>query len=56
MDERVWGILVDSFPKLLQYGIEVTIPLTILSFALALVIAVAVALIQYAHVIVIQQI
>ncbi len=56
MDERVWGILVDSFPKLLQYGIEVTIPLTILSFALALVIAVAVALIQYAHVKVIQQI
>ena len=50
MNERLWGILVDSFPKLLGYGIRVTVPLTILSFALALVIATVVALIQYAHV------
>ena len=42
MDERLWGILVDSFPKLLKYGIEVTVPLTVISFALALVIAIAV--------------
>ena len=50
MTERVWGILVDSFPKLLKYGVEVTIPLTVLSFLLALLIALLVALIQYAHV------
>ena len=50
MNERLWGILVDSFPKLLAYGVRVTVPLTILSFALALVIAVIVALIQYADV------
>ena len=56
MDERLWGILVDSFPKLLKYGVEVTIPLTVLSFALALTIAVVVALIQYAHVRVLSQI
>ena len=56
MDERLWGILVDSFPKLLKYGVEVTIPLTALSFALALVIAVVVALIQYARVNVLTQI
>ena len=56
MDERLWGILVDSFPKLLKYGIEVTVPLTVLSFALALVIAVIVALIQYAKVNVFRQI
>ena len=56
MDERLWGILVDSFPKLLKYGAEVTIPLTVLSFALALTIAVVVALIQYAHVRVLSQI
>ena len=56
MDERLWGILVDSFPKLLKYGAEVTIPLTVLSFALALTIAVIVALIQYAHVRVLSQI
>ena len=50
MNERLWGILVDSFPKLLRYGVEVTVPLTILSFLLALAIAVIVALIQYANV------
>ena len=50
MSERLWNILVDSFPKLLGYGVRVTIPLTIASFALALVISVIVALIQYADV------
>ena len=50
MNERLWGILIDSFPKLLGYGIRGTVPLTLLSFALALAIAVAVALIQYADV------
>ena len=56
MDERLWGILVDSFPKLLKYGIEVTVPLTVISFALALVIAVIVAMIQYKDVKVLRQI
>ena len=56
MNERLWNILVDSFPKLLRYGVEVTIPLTVLSFALALVIAVIVALIQYANVKVLRQV
>ena len=56
MNERLWGILVDSFPKLLGYGLRVTLPLTALSFALALVISVAVALIQYANVPVLRQI
>ncbi len=56
MNERLWGILVDSFPKLLGYGIRVTVPLTILSFTLALVISVIVALIQYADVKVLRQI
>ena len=50
MNERLWGILVDSFPKLLSYGVRVTLPLTAISFALALVIAVIVALIQYANI------
>ena len=56
MNERLWNILVYSFPKLLRYGVEVTIPLTILSFLLALVVAVIVALIQYANVKVLRQI
>ena len=56
MNERLWGILIDAFPKLLMYGIEVTVPLTILSCALALIISVIVALIQYADVKVLRQI
>ena len=56
MNERLWNILVDSFPKLLGYGIRVTVPLTIFSFAIALTVALAVALIQYANVKVLRQI
>ena len=56
MNERLWGILVDSFPKLLEYGVKVTVPLTVLSFALALVISLIVAMIQYADVPVLRQV
>ena len=56
MNERLWGILVDSFPKLLEYGVKVTVPLTALSFALALVISLIVAMIQYADVPVLRQV
>ena len=47
---RLMEILINSFPKLFSWGIRVTIPLTVLSFALAFVISVLVALIQYADV------
>ena len=50
MSQHTWGILVDAFPKLLKYLVNVTVPLTVLSFALAIVIAVIVALIQYANI------
>ena len=56
MNERLWNILVDSFPKLLGYGIRVTVPLTIFSFAIALAVALIVALIQYANVKVLRQV
>lgn len=56
MNERLWGILTDSFPKLLGYGIRVTVPLTIVSFALALTVALVVALIQHARIQVLKQI
>ncbi len=49
MTERVWGILIDSFPKILLPGLALTIPITACSFALALVIALIVALIQFAN-------
>ena len=56
MTERLWQILVESFPKMLEYGLKVTVPLTVLSFALALAVALTVALIQYANVKVLRQI
>ena len=56
MDDRLWGILTDSFPRLLEYGIKVTVPLTAVSFTLALIISVAVAMVQYADVKVVRQI
>ena len=55
MSERLVGILVDSFGKILLPGLTVTIPLTAISFTLALIIAVAVALVQFAHLPVLQR-
>ena len=56
MSERLVGILLDSFGKILLPGLTVTIPLTAISFTLALIIAVAVALVQFAQVLVLQRI
>ena len=56
MSERLLGIIIDSFTKILIPGIKVTIPLTVLSFSFAMVIAVAVAMIQFANVKVLKQI
>jgi len=50
MSERVLQILQDAFPQLVEKFFTVTIPLTLMSFSLALIIAVIVAMIQYAHV------
>lgn len=56
MTERLWNILIDSFPKILIPGLRMTIPLTVIAFALAMVIATVVALIQFAHVKVLTQV
>ena len=56
MDDHLWEVLLDAFPRLLGYGLRVTIPLTLLSFTLAIIIAVIVALIQYANIKVLRQI
>jgi len=50
MNTRLLEILADSFPKILIPGLTVTIPLTAISFSLAMVIAVAMALVQFARV------
>lgn len=47
---RLWELFIDSFPKILIPGLTVTIPLTAISFSLALVIAVVAALVQFAQV------
>lgn len=52
---RLWELFIDSFPRILIPGLTVTIPLTIIAFSLAMVIAVVVALIQFANIKVLKQ-
>lgn len=56
MNERLVQIFVDSFWKLLLPGLTMTIPLTVISFAIGMVIAVVTALVQFANVKVFKQI
>ncbi len=42
--------MIDSFPRILRAGVRVTIPLTAIAFSAAMVIAVAVALVQFANI------
>lgn len=56
MDDRLIELLLDSFGKILLPGLAMTIPLTVISFTLAMVIATITALIQFAHVRVLTQI
>ena len=55
LDSRLIDIFVNSFPKILIPGLTATVPLTAISFSLAMVIAVVVALVQYARVPVLSQ-
>ena len=50
MSQRLIDLLVDSFWKILIPGFTATIPLTVLSFFFAMIIATVVALIQFAKV------
>lgn len=56
MSNRLVNILIESFPRMLLPGLKMTIPLTAISFACALVIAVIAAMIRVAKVPVLQQI
>ena len=49
-------LFIDSFPKILIPGLTRTIPLTVISFSIAMVIAVLTAMEQYAHIPVLSQI
>jgi len=55
MSDRLIEILVTSFTKILIPGIKVTIPLTLLSFALSLVLALFLAIVQIADIKVLKQ-
>ena len=55
MSQDILKLLLESFMKILIPGLTVTIPLTVISFSLAMVIAVITALIQYANVPVLKQ-
>lgn len=55
IDQRLFEIIVDSFGKILLPGLTMTIPLTAISFFFALIIALIVAMIQFAHVRVLRQ-
>ena len=55
MTETQLQLLIDSFPKILLPGLTMTVPLTVISFAIGLVIALFTALVQVARVPVLKQ-
>ena len=55
LNERLVSILADSFWKILLPGLTATSPLTVIAFSLAMVIAVAAALVQFARIKVLRQ-
>ena len=55
INQRLWEILLDSFWKILLPGLVTTIPLTVIAFSIAMVIAVCMALVQFANVKVLKQ-
>ena len=56
ISEKTMELLISSFPKILEFGLKVTLPLTIIAFILSTVLAVLVAMVQFAEVPVLKQI
>lgn len=50
MTDSLVKLLIDSFPKILLPGLITTIPLTIISFTLAIIIAMITAMVQFANI------
>lgn len=48
-DQRLMQLMADSFWKILLPGLTVTIPLTVIAFSCAMVIAIVMALVQFAN-------
>ena len=47
---NIWKLILDSFTRILLPGLTVTIPLTVISFALAMIIGTVTALVQFADI------
>ncbi|MBP3825453.1 MAG: amino acid ABC transporter permease [Butyrivibrio sp.] len=56
ISEKTMELLISSFPKILEFGLKVTLPLAIIAFILSTVLAVLVAMVQFAEVPVLKQI
>lgn len=56
MNERIINILITSFTKILIPGLKVTIPLTVCSFALSILLALLLAIVQVANIKILKQI
>lgn len=56
MSQEMWDLFIESFWKLIIPGLKMTIPLTVTAFFFAMIIAVLVAMVQYANVPVLKQI
>ena len=56
LSNRTVSVLAEALPRILTAGLTMTIPLTLVSFFFAMIIAVAVALVQYANVPLLRQI
>ena len=56
IDQKTMELIVSSFPKILEYGVKVTLPLAVIAFILSTILAVFVAMVQYANVPVVRQI
>ena len=50
MTDRALRIVIESFGKILVPGLLTTIPLTVISFCLAMIIAIIVAMVQFANI------
>ncbi len=56
ISEKILELLVSSFPKILEFGLKVTIPLATIAFILSTILAVFVAMAEFAKVPVVKQI
>lgn len=56
MSERLINILITSFTKILIPGIKVTVPLTLISFVLSLILGLLLAIVQIADIKILKQI